>query len=84
MFRLDELTEDTGNEIVLGVSRGDDDIRNGRWCGRGHVLNRGSGDMVFRDMKASYMHFGSRVQSFELLQSLICEDVILIDPLILQ
>ena len=66
-FGFDELTEDMGNGIILGVFGGGDNILNGRWCGRGHVLNRGSEDAVFWNVKVSYMHFRSRVQSFELL-----------------
>ena len=57
MFRLDELAKDTGNGIILGVAGGDDDILNSGGCGRKHVLSRGSGDAIFRDMETSYMHF---------------------------
>ena len=47
------------------------------------MLGEGSGDAIFWNVKMSYMHFQSRVQSFELLQGLISKDVILIDPLVL-
>ena len=66
-FRLDELAEDAGNRIILGVARGDNDIFNGRRCGRRHVLSGGSGDAVFWDVEVPYMHLQSGVQSFELL-----------------
>ena len=56
MFGLDELTEDVGNGIILGVAGGDDDIFNSRWCGRRHVLSEGSGGTVFWDIEVSYMH----------------------------
>ena len=82
-LRFDELSEDARNGIILGVAGGDDDILNSGWCGRRHALSRGSGDAVSRDVKVPYMHFQSRVQSFELLQGLISKDVILIDPLVL-
>ena len=90
MFRLDELAEDMGNGIILRIAGGDDDIFDSRWCGRRHVLGRRrrrrrrSGDAVSWDVEVSYMHFRSRVQSFELLQGLISKDIILVDPLVLR
>ena len=83
MFGFNELPKDAGNGIILGVVRGDDDILNSGWCGRRHILSRGSDDAVFRNVKVSYMHLQSRVQSFELLQGLISKEVILVNPLVL-
>ena len=66
-FRFNELPEDTGNGINLRFAGGDDDIFNGRWCGRRHMLSGKSGDAVFWDVEVSYMHLRVGVQSFELL-----------------
>ena len=57
MLGLNELAKDVGKGLILRVARGDDDIFNSGWCRRGHVLGRGSGDVVFRDVKMSYMYF---------------------------
>ena len=83
MLGFDELAKDSGNGIILGVAGGNDDIFNSGWCGRGHILSEGRGDTVFWDVEVSHMHFQSGVQSFELLQCLVSEDIILIDPLVL-
>ena len=42
MFRFDELSEDAGNGIILGAMEGEDNIVNGRWSRRCHVLISGS------------------------------------------
>ena len=56
-FGFNELPEAVGNGIILGIIGGGDDIFDGRWCGRRHMLGEGSGGAVFWNVKASYMHF---------------------------
>ena len=55
-FEFDELAEDVGNGIILRVAGGDDNTLNSGWCERRHVLSKGSGDAVLRNVKVPYMH----------------------------